>query len=193
MTNIARDCRQQLLEIFQAALAETNGRARVSEYLHKHPLASPVYLIAFGKAAGAMARGAHEVLGNRIRDGLVVTKRGSSELLPWPVLEAGHPMPDAASLEAGERLIEFVKSVPQDAQVLTLLSGGASALVEALPSGLGLDAAAGAESLVARRGPRYSRDERDPQAHLASQGRASRTVALSPQSTVSGDFRCFRR
>ena len=138
MTNIARDCRQQLLEIFQAALAETNGRARVSEYLHKHPLASPVYLIAFGKAAGAMARGAHEVLGNRIRDGLVVTKRGSSELLPWPVLEAGHPMPDAASLEAGERLIEFVKSVPRDAQVLTLLSGGASALVEALPSGLGL-------------------------------------------------------
>ena len=138
MTNIARDCRQQLLEIFQAALVETNGRARVSEYLHKHPLVSPVYLIAFGKAAGAMARGAHEVLGNRIRDGLVVTKRGSSELLPWPVLEAGHPMPDAASLEAGERLIEFVKSVPRDAQVLTLLSGGASALVEALPSGLGL-------------------------------------------------------
>ena len=138
MTNIARDCRQQLLEIFQAALAETNGRARVSEYLHKHPLASPVYLIAFGKAAGAMARGAHEVLGNRIRDGLVVTKRGSSELLPWPVLEAGHPMPDEASLKAGERLIEFVKSIPQDAQVLVLLSGGASALVEALPSGLGL-------------------------------------------------------
>ena len=85
-----------------------------------------------------MARGAHETLGDRILGGLVITKRGSSEPLPWPVLEAGHPMPDEASLKAGERLIEFVKSIPQDAQVLVLLSGGASALVEALPSGLGL-------------------------------------------------------
>ena len=85
-----------------------------------------------------MARGAHETLGDRILGGLVITKRGSSEPLPWPMLESGHPMPDEASLKAGEKLIEFAKSIPQDAQVLVLLSGGASALVEALPAGLGL-------------------------------------------------------
>ncbi|MEK7796329.1 MAG: glycerate-2-kinase family protein, partial [Pseudomonadota bacterium] len=132
------DSRQYLLEIFRTAVSAVGGQACVSEYLRRHSPANPIFLIAFGKAACAMARGAHETLGDRILGGLVITKRGSSEPLPWPVLEAGHPMPDEASLKAGERLIEFVKSIPQDAQVLVLLSGGASALVEALPSGLGL-------------------------------------------------------
>lgn len=132
------DPRQQLLKIFLAAVAAVGGRARVSSYLRAHPPVGPVYLIAFGKAAGAMAHGAHEALGDRILSGLVITKHGSDESLPWPVLESGHPMPDETSLKAGARLIEFAKSIPQDAQVLVLLSGGASALVEALPAGLGL-------------------------------------------------------
>ncbi|MEK7191034.1 MAG: DUF4147 domain-containing protein [Pseudomonadota bacterium] len=132
------DSRQYLLEIFRTAVSAVGGQACVSEYLRRHSPANPIFLIAFGKAACAMARGAHETLGDRILGGLVITKRGSGEPLPWPVLEAGHPMPDESSLKAGERLIEFVKSIPQDAQVLVLLSGGASALVEALPSGLGL-------------------------------------------------------
>lgn len=120
-------------------MAETNGRACVSEYLRKHPPAGAVYLIAFGKAACAMARGAQETLGNQIRDALIVTKRGGSEPLPWPVLEAGHPLPDDASLAAGAKLIEFAASIPPDAQVLVLLSGGASALVEVLPAGVGIE------------------------------------------------------
>lgn len=132
------DPRQQLLKIFLAAVAAVGGRARVSSYLRAHPPVGPVYLIAFGKAAGAMAQGARDALGDRILNGLVITKHGSDESLPWPVLESGHPMPDETSLEAGARLIEFAKSIPQDAQVLVLLSGGASALVEALPTGLGL-------------------------------------------------------
>ena len=132
------DPRQQLLKIFLAAVAAVGGRARVSSYLRAHPPTGSVYLIAFGKAACAMAHGAHEALSSRILDGLVITKHGSDESLPWPVLESGHPMPDEASLKAGARLIEFAKSIPQDAQVLVLLSGGASALVETLPAGLGL-------------------------------------------------------
>ncbi len=132
------DPRQQLLALFQAALAAVNGRVRVRDVLHAHSLSGPVYLIAMGKAACVMAQGAHEALGGNIRDALVVTKHGHGELLPWPVLETGHPLPDAASLAAGGRLIEFVAAIPNDAQVLVLLSGGASALVEALPPGLGL-------------------------------------------------------
>lgn len=136
---MSTDPRQRLLEIFLAAVAAVGGRATVARYLRTHQLlAGSVYLIAFGKAACAMARGAHEELGGLIRDGFVVTKRGSAEPLPWPAIEAGHPMPDEASLEAGEKLIRFVQTIPQDAQVLVLLSGGASALVEALPAGVGL-------------------------------------------------------
>jgi len=85
-----------------------------------------------------MAQAAHEVLGANIVDALVVTKQGHPESLPWPVLEAGHPLPDEQSLVAGQRLIEFAAAIPPDATVLVLLSGGASALVEALPEGMDL-------------------------------------------------------
>jgi hydroxypyruvate reductase len=54
------------------------------------------------------------------------------------VLEAGHPLPDETSLAAGEQLEAFVARIPARAQVLVLLSGGGSALLERLPPGMGL-------------------------------------------------------
>lgn len=125
--------RRLLLELFQAGLAAVHGRTRVRDDLRRHPIPGPLHVIAIGKAAGAMALGAHDAAGADIRSGLVITKRGHGEPLPWPVLEAGHPMPDNASLAAGAALLQFVAALPRDARVLVLLSGGASALVESLP------------------------------------------------------------
>ena len=96
-------------------------------------------MTAVGKAACAMAQGAHEALGDRIAAALVITKKGYAEPLPWPVLEAGHPLVDETSLEAGKRLLAFVDRIPPDATVLVLISGGASALVEVLPAKISLD------------------------------------------------------
>jgi hydroxypyruvate reductase len=127
-----------LLSIFQSALAAVDGCERVHSYLQQHPIPAPVFLISIGKAACVMAQGAHEVLGTDIIDALVVTKRGYAEALPWSVLEAGHPLPDEQSLLAGQKLIEFVAAMPIEATVLVLLSGGASALVEALPEDMNL-------------------------------------------------------
>jgi hydroxypyruvate reductase len=127
-----------LLSIFQSALAAVDGCERVHSYLQQHPIPAPVFLISIGKAACAMAQGAHAALGARVVDALVVTKRGHAGALPWPVLVAGHPLPDEQSLVAGQRLIDFVAVIPPDATVLVLLSGGASALVEALPEGMDL-------------------------------------------------------
>jgi len=132
------DHRQVLLSIFQSALVAVDGRERVCSYLKQHPVSTPVFLLSIGKAACAMAQGANEALGAGIVDALVVTKHGHAELLPWPVLEAGHPLPDEQSLAAGQKLIEFVAAIPPDAMVLVLLSGGASALVETLPEGMDL-------------------------------------------------------
>lgn len=128
-----------LLEVFQAAVSAVNGYRRVREVLAGDAMPGPVYLIALGKAACAMVQGAADALGHNIRAGFVVTKRGHVEPLPWPVREAGHPLPDADSLAAGAELLRFVAAIPADAQVLLLLSGGASALVEQLPAGAGLD------------------------------------------------------
>lgn len=80
-----------------------------------------------------MARGAHEALGVTIRAGLIITKHGHGEPLPFPVLETAHPVPNETSLAAGEQLAQFIGAMPPDVQVLVLLSGGGSALVERLP------------------------------------------------------------
>ncbi|HEX7045887.1 MAG TPA: DUF4147 domain-containing protein [Burkholderiales bacterium] len=133
------ESRQALLEVFLAALDAVNGRRRVREALAAAPAAAPLYVIALGKVACPMALGALDALGSGIRDALVVTKYGHAEPLPWPVLEAAHPVPDESSLAAGDALIRFAERIPRAAQVLVLLSGGASALVEKLPPGADLD------------------------------------------------------
>ncbi|MEW6637299.1 MAG: glycerate kinase [Actinomycetota bacterium] len=89
-----------------------------------------VFVLAAGKAAGAMARAAEEVLGDRIAGGLVVTKHGheaASERLD--VLFAAHPEPDESSVEAARRAEELARSLGEDDLLLALISGGASALL----------------------------------------------------------------
>jgi len=132
------DRRRDLLAVFSAALVAVNGRERVRRRLAANPLAGPVSLIAVGKAACAMAQGAHEALGERIVAAFVVTKHAHAEPLPWPVREAGHPLPDDASLAVGTELTNFIADIPGEHEVLMLLSGGASSLVERLPPGITL-------------------------------------------------------
>ncbi|MBI3547388.1 MAG: DUF4147 domain-containing protein [Gammaproteobacteria bacterium] len=130
--------RENILHIFQSALTAVNGRVRVRERLTERPFAGKIYMIAIGKAACAMAQGAHDALAGQIVDALIITKKGYAESLPWPVFEAGHPLVDESSLEAGKRLLSFVDRISVDASVLVLISGGASALVEVLPPKISL-------------------------------------------------------
>ncbi len=130
--------RQQLGMILDAALGAVRGTACVSKHLRLRDPCESAYMLAVGKAACAMARGAIEVLGDRIVDARVVTKHGHGEPLPWQVIEAGHPVPDEHSIEAGWQVVQFAGRLPADALVLVLLSGGASALLELLPDGVAL-------------------------------------------------------
>jgi hydroxypyruvate reductase len=128
-----------LLEIYAAALQAVNGRERVRAYLAQHPLPGEVHVIALGKAAAAMVRGVMDMPGTHIAGACIVTKHGYGEILPWPCIEAGHPLPDEHSLAAGAAVAEFACQLPPRAQVLVLLSGGASSLVELPRAGITLD------------------------------------------------------
>ena len=129
--------RQTILKLYQAAIDTVSGEQAVSHYLSQHPYTQPFSLVAIGKAAAAMARGA---LSENLRIGLVITKYGhcdpsfNSEIILQ--LESGHPVPDEQSLEAGRALLEFLHNLPDDESLLFLLSGGASALVEVLSDGM---------------------------------------------------------
>ncbi len=98
------------------------------------------WVIGAGKAAAPMARALEKVLGPYISGGMLVTKYGHSlPLKRLNLMEAGHPLPDARSLLAGDRIISFARHRvgPRDL-VFCLLSGGGSALLVSPAPGISL-------------------------------------------------------
>jgi hydroxypyruvate reductase len=138
--------RALLLNLLKAALEAVDGRRCVRDSLRASmaPAGAPqVWVAAVGKAAPAMALGAHEALGNRIARTLVITRAGHApaELLALPgaeIIASAHPVPDQRSLAAGARLLAWVEALPPVVEPLLLVSGGASSLVVVLGVGLTL-------------------------------------------------------
>ena len=136
----AAGARRLLLDGLRAALDATGGRESVRRRLAGEREFAPRFAFAVGKAAAAMTAGAFDALGGRLERALVVTKHGHAGgmldgSLPVDVVESSHPVPDESCLAAGRALVGFIDSIPADADVLALVSGGASALVEVLPDG----------------------------------------------------------
>lgn len=99
-----------------------------------------IYLIAIGKASLRMAEAAGELLGERLSEGIVVTKEGhSGEALQLQVFTAGHPIPDGRSLLASDKILELLAKVQPQDLVVCLISGGGSALMTAPVAGVSLD------------------------------------------------------
>ncbi len=97
-------------------------------------------VLAVGKAAVPMAKAAAFVFGDRIKNGLLLTKYGhaypsdgSAPDLPpgFRVLEAGHPVSDDNSVLAANEALSLCRQLKEDDTLLFLLSGGGSALMEA--------------------------------------------------------------
>jgi len=131
--------RRILLELFDAALRAVDGRVCVERALGDFG-GGPVAVFAIGKAASAMARGAHAALGERIVQLLVITKDDhvDAELARLPsavILESAHPVPDERSLAAGAELERRIVELDAAVAPLFLVSGGSSSLVERLADG----------------------------------------------------------
>ncbi|MBQ3104527.1 MAG: glycerate kinase [Lachnospiraceae bacterium] len=91
-----------------------------------------LYVVAVGKAGWQMAGAACNILGDRIYEGICITKYGhvKGSLERIRCLEAGHPLPDHNSFAATEAVLRMVEGLSADDTVLFLLSGGGSALFE---------------------------------------------------------------
>ena len=95
-----------------------------------------VLAVGTGKASMAMAGALEARWGHRIDAGLVVVPHGYRATLPESqrmsecikVIEAGHPVPDAAGVAAAARVLEMAGSCDEDDLLLVLISGGGSAL-----------------------------------------------------------------
>lgn len=96
-----------------------------------------VFVIGAGKASAAMAQGVEQVLGDRLDDGRVIVKDGYGKpLKKIRVIEAGHPVPDERGIRGTEDLLNLLAGTKKDDLVLSLLSGGGSALFDAYPEGM---------------------------------------------------------
>ena len=99
-----------------------------------------VFVLAVGKASGAMARVARQILGEALDGGLCVIKRGHEEPPPpFETVLAGHPEPDEGSTRAAERVEEFLERLEEEDLLLVLVSGGASALLADTAPDISLD------------------------------------------------------
>ena len=124
--------REHTRAIWRAAVTAGDVAPLVRAHLHLDPRHARVVVLGCGKASGAMARAAEDVLGDRIAEGFVVVKDGyTAPLRRIRLAEAGHPVPDARGLTASARLLELAASAREDDLVLFLVSGGGSALTPA--------------------------------------------------------------
>ncbi|MCG8432697.1 MAG: DUF4147 domain-containing protein [Gammaproteobacteria bacterium] len=134
--------RTKLLELAQAGLNAVNGRSRVRAALDAALKTEKIAVVAIGKAAYSMAAGAFDALGHRIGRALIVTKHGYATDLPDHAaaishIAAGHPLPDENSIKAGYELLTFLRAAANE-EIVFLISGGASSLVELPPDGVSL-------------------------------------------------------
>lgn len=134
--------RDLLLRMFRAAVDAAAPALCVPPHLPPPPAGRTV-VVGAGKAAAAMAQAVEAGWpADRPLSGLVVTRYGHG-VGPLPrieVVEAAHPVPDAAGQRAAGRMLEQVAGLGPDDLVLCLMSGGASSLL-ALPAP-GVDLAA---------------------------------------------------
>src|SRR2546421_2315472 len=99
-----------------------------------------IFVVGAGKASGPMAGAIEDILGSRINAGVVIVKYGYAvPLRRIRVVEAGHPLPDAAGQRGAEALLALVHGAGPGDLVLWLISGGGSALRPAPAGGRGLD------------------------------------------------------
>ena len=103
-------------------------------------------VLGAGKAGGAMAQAVEALWPqDALLSGLVVTRYGHTPPRPAglperiEVVEASHPVPDAAGLRAAERILELTQGLTADDLVLCLISGGGSALLTLPAEGISLE------------------------------------------------------
>ncbi|KQT88003.1 glycerate kinase [Aurantimonas sp. Leaf443] len=122
----------ELRRIFESAVASAHPRQVLAQHLPEPPTGR-VIVLAAGKAAASMAAVAEAFyrergLGPERLSGLAVTRDGyAMDAGLVPVVEGGHPLPNAQGLEASARIVDLARSARPGDLVLALISGGGSA------------------------------------------------------------------
>ncbi|MEX1124907.1 MAG: DUF4147 domain-containing protein [Acidimicrobiia bacterium] len=129
--------RAKVVKWLEAGLDAVDAQRLTREALSRSHPGGPTIVIALGKAAPAMARGAAAMVD--VIGGICV----SDHLEPVPAMlrsmVGDHPVPGKASFEAGAAVVDTVINAPRDARIIALISGGGSAVCESPRPGVGAE------------------------------------------------------
>jgi len=135
------------MKLQQAALAAVEPAAAVCRYVRHEQDAlivadrrydlekyGNVFVVGGGKAAAPMVAAIADILGERLTEGVIVTKYGHAALLHplssnIQIIEAGHPVPDENSVRGAQAVADLVCRATERDLVICLISGGGSALL----------------------------------------------------------------
>lgn len=139
--------------IFRAGLHAVDSKMAVKKFLDRqnHVLSvegssyeledyENIFVVGTGKASAAMAQAVEEILGDRIKGGVVNVKYAHTKPLNIISLnEAAHPVPDEAGLEGTQEIVKLLEKAGERDLVVCLISGGGSALLPYPAEGITLD------------------------------------------------------
>lgn len=127
-----------LRRLFDEAVASALPSAIIGRHLPGAAKGRNI-VIGMGKASAAMAQALEKEFDGPV-EGLVITRYGHAvPCQQIEIVEAAHPVPDAAGEAATRRMLALVEGLGADDQVIALISGGGSALAAAPAPGLALD------------------------------------------------------
>jgi glycerate 2-kinase len=139
MTSPSPPPRALLRQMFEAAIASAQPAVCIPPHLPPPP-SGRLIVVGAGKGSAAMARTVEQHWPGPL-SGLVVTRYGYGVACDRiEVIEAAHPVPDAAGMRAAQRMLDLVRDLSENDLVLCLVSGGGSALAPLPAPGLTLDA-----------------------------------------------------
>ncbi len=135
---MAANHRELLQRLFEAAVAAAQPAQCVPPHLPPAP-AGRLVVVGAGKASAEMARAVEDHWQGEL-SGLVVTRYGhAAPCRHIEIVEAAHPVPDAAGAAAADRICALAEGLGADDLLLCLISGGGSALLAKPLPGLTLD------------------------------------------------------
>jgi hydroxypyruvate reductase len=129
--------RKVLCALFDAALAAADPARAIAAHL-PGPVAGRTVVVGAGKASAAMARAFDNAWPGPL-EGIVVTRSGHAvQCRRIEIVEAAHPVPDAAGEAAARSILDLAHGLGPEDQLVCLISGGGSALLALPAAGLTL-------------------------------------------------------
>ena len=136
MTAPIEDPKAFLTDLFRSAVDAADPMKVTAQYLPEKPKGR-LFVIGAGKASARMAEAVEAIYGPC--EGYVITRYGYARPCQGiEIVEAAHPVPDEAGLNATRQLLGHVQDLSEDDTILALISGGGSALLCAPTDGLTL-------------------------------------------------------